>query len=301
MVDFHIHSSHSDGSQSVRELIKQAAENGIKMMSLTDHDTTAGISEAQKLGAEMGVKIIPGIEITTAKNNKGLHLLAYGIGEENKILSELLARLREGRKKGVTEKLEKINQNFKSLGKPQVDIDDFMKTDKTLGLSTIMDYLVEKGFTAGRDEAYELVKGMKVRSDDITTEYVIDTVHRGGGIVSLAHPFAPKISLRNISDNTAGLRSLCRELKDAGLDGIEVYTPAHRNEDIEFAKEIVKEIGFFAGIGSDWHGPIESKGENILAFIPRYPSNYKNAFDNVPVEAGKELADRFINLAESRV
>ncbi|KKR07314.1 MAG: PHP domain protein, partial [Candidatus Peregrinibacteria bacterium GW2011_GWC2_39_14] len=90
-------------------------------MSLTDHDTTTGISEAQKLGAEMGVKIIPGIEITTAKNNKGLHLLAYGIGEENKILSELLSRLREGRKKGVTERLEKINQNFKSLGRPQVD------------------------------------------------------------------------------------------------------------------------------------------------------------------------------------
>ena len=65
MVDFHIHSSHSDGNQSVQELVKQAAENGITIMSLTDHDTTTGISEAQKLGAEMGVKIIPGIEIST--------------------------------------------------------------------------------------------------------------------------------------------------------------------------------------------------------------------------------------------
>ncbi|MDO8664221.1 MAG: PHP domain-containing protein [Candidatus Liptonbacteria bacterium] len=298
MVDFHMHSTYSDGSQSVRELIGQASENGVTMLSMTDHDTTAGISEAQKLGAEMGVKIIPGIEITTAKNNKGLHLLAYGIGEENKILSELLARLREGRKKGVIEKLEKINQNFKSSGRPQVDIDDVMKINKTLGLATVMDYLVANGFTAGRDEAYELVKGMKVRSDDVTTEYVIDIVHRGGGIVSLAHPFAPKISLRNISDNPADLRSLCKELKNAGLDGIEVYTPAHRNEDIAFAKEIVKEVGFFGGIGSDWHGPFESKGENIRAFIPRYPNNYKNAFDNVPTEAEQELVERFKNLAE---
>ena len=296
MVDFHIHSSHSDGNQSVQELVKQAAENGITIMSLTDHDTTTGISEAQKLGAEMGVKIIPGIEITTAKNNKGLHLLAYGIGEENKILSELLSRLREGRKKGVTERLEKINQNFKSLGRPQVDIDDVMKIDKTLGLATVMDYLVANGFTSGRDEAYELVKGMKVRSDDITTEYVIDAVHRCGGIVSLAHPFAPRISLRNISDNPEDLRSLCKELKNAGLDGIEVYTPAHRNEDIELAKKIADENGLFAGIGSDWHGPFESRGENIRAFIPRYPNNYKNAFDNVPAEAEQELIERFKDL-----
>ncbi|MDP3948539.1 MAG: PHP domain-containing protein [bacterium] len=301
MVDFHIHSNLSDGSQSVRELIRQATENGIDMMSLTDHDTTAGISEAQKLGAEMGVKIIPGIEITTAKNNKGLHLLAYGIGEENKILSELLSRLREGRKKGVIEKLRKINQNFKSSGRPQVDIDDVMKINKTLGLATVMDYLVTNGFTSNRDEAYELVKGMKVRSDDVTTEYVIDTIHRCGGIVSLAHPFAPKISLRNISDNPADLRSLCRELKNAGLDGIEVYTPAHRNEDVAFAKEIVKEMEFFGGIGSDWHGPFESRGENIRAFIPRYPSNYKNAFDNVSMETEWELIEKIENLTINKV
>jgi predicted metal-dependent phosphoesterase TrpH len=157
---------------------------------------------------------------------------------------------------------------------------------------TLAGYLVANKFCSTLQEAFGLLAGMKVRSDDVSTERAIEVVHQAGGYATLAHPFAPKISLRNISKEASELLSICRELKESGLDGIEVYTPAHKDEDIAFAEEVAKELDLFPNIGSDWHGPI-SNDDPQREFIPRYPIQYREAFLNIPENVVQDLIERF--------
>jgi len=298
MIDPHPHSHHSDGLQSVAELVAQAKVAGIATFSLTDHDTIAGLAEARELATQAGLSFIPGIELTTTKNAKTLHILAHGIDPDNSQLAELLDHLREERKKGAVKKLERTNEKFKAAGKPEVDIKDVLALNKPLGTGVIIEYLVAHNFAQTNEEAYSYIEGMSIRPD-VSTEEVIQVVHVAGGRATLAHPLAPKISLRNLTADSTELRALCAELKTAGLDGLEVYTPAHTETDIDLASEIAQELNLFVTIGSDWHGPLSAKGTSIRKYIPRYAKNYSNSFAEIPEKAVNACHSAFSSITST--
>lgn len=292
MIDLHLHSHYSDGLQTAAELVDQAKQAGVTMLALTDHDMVRGLDEFVVAAQAAGITPIPGIEITTSRKQRTLHILAYNIDTTHQPLLDVLTHLREGRKRGVAQRLDGLNARWKAEGKRLIDTDDALGSMTHYALPTLMEYLLKHSFAATREAAYDLARGMNVHSDDVQTEDVIALVHDAGGLAVLAHAFAPKVSLRGPLTTQTELLEECRQLAQAGLDGLEVYTPAHPHEDVAFAESVAAELGLLATTGTDWHGPIDDKGASIKKFIPRYPDSYLNGLSELPTKADKQLRER---------
>lgn len=247
-VDLHIHSIYSDGSHTPAELVALAVDNGLRGLALTDHDTIEGVAEIARLGAQAGIEIVSGVEISTSIQGRTIHILGYGINAANTELQQWLQPLQEGRERRNTVILEKLRGLGVAITAEEVR---HISCCGQTGRPHIARLLVEKRVVDSFDAAFRQYLGRNRPAWESRFSYTaaatIDMIHRAGGLAVLAHPgqLDPEMRLQS---------SLIRELALRGLDGLELYYPTHTRKMKKKLKAIAMEHGLLLTGGSDFHG-----------------------------------------------
>jgi predicted metal-dependent phosphoesterase TrpH len=247
MTDLHTHSTFSDGTKTPADLVASCPACGVEILSLTDHDTTGGIEEAVAAGRKNGVLVIPGIELS-CETDREIHILGYNFDYRDRFFSEEIEALREERKSRTVRMIAKLNEL--GAGITYEDVLAHARGD-SIGRPHIGAALVQKGFAAGMQEAFEkyLQRGAPayVPRVKMTPEKAVKLILNAGGVPVLAHPL-----LTGFGD----IRPLVAELKSYGLMGIEAYYPAHTDGQCAEYESIAMQNGLLVTSGSDFHGPL---------------------------------------------
>lgn len=242
--DLHVHTTASDGTLSPADTVREAAERGVSLLAITDHDTTDGLAEAQAAAVQIGVALIPGVELSVDLAAYDVHLLGYFIHHDDPDLQEVLRELRAGRNL----RNERILERLRSLGAPvEPERVREIAGPGSVGRPHVAAALVEAGHVASRTEAFTryLARGKPafVPRMQLTPAEGCAVIRRAGGLAVLAHP--AKIGSRTVLD----------ELISAGVDGIEVYHSDHSAADVESLLARAKTGNLLVTGGSDSHGP----------------------------------------------
>ena len=241
-VDLHSHTNISDGSFSTEELIYKAKDVGIEILSITDHDSVHAIEKATNIGRNVGIEIIPGVEISSDIRGIEVHILGYFFDITNKDLEHYLMFFREER----VIRASRIVNKLKQLG-IEISLDDVMKIAKksAIGRPHIAQTLLELGMVNSYQEAFNkyIRNGGPAyeKKVHISPQSAFKIISDAGGLSFIAHP--GKMS-----------QSLIKELIDAGADGIEVIHPSHSKDLVRFYRGIVNEYFLLESGGSDFHG-----------------------------------------------
>ena len=250
LADLHTHSTCSDGLRTPRQVVEEAAAAGVRVLSLTDHDTVKGVAQAAEDGPQLGVETVPGTELSVHVEDRELHLLAYFIDYRDERLGsyvELVHRRRRERGEAIVRRLNQLGVGvsleevlLRSAGGP-------------LGRPHIAAAMVANGAVPTKEEAFRNFLGDRraayVPKPRSPAAEVIGLVHELGGVIVLAHP-----GMTVPATMIAGL-------VDIGLDGVEVYHPSHQPPQIEHYQEIARRYGLLMSGGSDSHG--EPQGPRI--------------------------------------
>lgn len=243
--DLHLHTRYSDGTFTPRELVQQAARLGFAAIAVTDHDTLDAIPEALEAGNELGIEIIPGVEITSRVGSQELHMLAYLFGDSwrDPNLGAVLNHATRVRRQRVEQFVSKLNE----LGVALTLDDVYACSDcGTVGRPHVAMALQKRGFVSSIDEAFArfLKRGKPayVERHRMEAAETIGHIKRAGGVAVIAHP---------------GLNSLDERLGDMvdqGMAGIEVWHSRHSPAQIERYLRMTETLGVCATGGSDCHG-----------------------------------------------
>lgn len=241
-VDLHSHTNYSDGFNSPKELIDKAKNKGIDLLSITDHDNLAGIEEAAEYGKEVGVEIIPGVEISSDIMDREIHILGYFVEPGNFELERYLEFFRAERLKRADRIVKKLNIIGISLR-----LDDVLKIarDSAVGRPHIAQAMVEGGFINSYYEAFNKYIGNGCiayeKKVHVSPRSAFKIISDSGGLSFIAHPgIMPE--------------HILKELIESGVDGIEVVHPSHNPQLVKFYRGIVNEYFLLESGGSDYHG-----------------------------------------------
>lgn len=242
--DLHNHTTASDGTLSPREQVKWAASQGLAAVAITDHDTIAGWDEAMAAGAELGIEVVPGCELSTEVGKSEVHMLAYYFDRTEPAMAALLQRMRGGRRARAAETVAKLQE----LGYTQVSLDRVLELGgESVGRPHIAQVLIEEKIVRNHEEAFErfLVAGRPayVPRPKLNPEEAIAIVKGAGGVPVLAHPGL----IRN--DN------IVRDLIGKGILGIEAYHSDHGDQQRQFYARWGLDAGLIVTGGTDSHGP----------------------------------------------
>jgi 3',5'-nucleoside bisphosphate phosphatase len=263
--DLHSHSTRSDGLLTPTDLVRRAAERGVDVLALTDHDELSGIAEALAAARETGIRLICGSELSVSWRDITLHVLALGIDPTCAALVDGLVAIREGR----TGRARRISDALAAAGIPGAyeGAMKFVTSEHLISRTHFARYLVAAGHVRATKDVFDryLVPGKPghVEHEWAGLQQAIDWIHVAGGQAVLAHPGRYKV-------NASGMRDLLTEFRDAAGDGIEVISPSHSSEEIEAFARHARRFGFLVSSGSDYHGPGESWAD--LGDMPPLPS-----------------------------
>lgn len=204
---------------SPSELVRRARAAGLSIISITDHDTTAGSDAAMGVARETGVTLVPGIEVSAVAEGRDVHVLGYFIDSADAALGVFLARQKTDRVRRVVE----MGERLASFGCP-IDVAPIVAAagcGRSVGRPQIAEALVHKGYVGSRDEAFsrflEFGGSAYVPRSGTSPDEVVAIIHAAGGVASLAHP-----GIRPVDH-------LLEPLANAGLDALEV---AHSDHDV---------------------------------------------------------------------
>jgi 3',5'-nucleoside bisphosphate phosphatase len=244
-VDLHMHSTASDGALPPADVVAAAARAGLVAIALTDHDTLAGVSEAREVGERMGVRVIPGVELSAVEGDGELHLLGLHIDRPDTLEGELAA-FRDARRDRAGRIVERLN----ALGVP-VTLDAVLAEAGTgaIGRPHVARALVAGGWARDLRDAFDRWLGNGrpafVEKRRLSLADAVRLVHEAGGIAVYAHP------------GGGATRARLEALRALGLDGVEVRHPSHSAEDIARIGALADHLGLVPSGGSDWHGTSE--------------------------------------------
>ncbi len=250
--DFHVHSTLSDGVLTPRAVAERAHAAGVDLFALTDHDEVAGVREAAQRGSELGVQVMPGLEVSVieAGGRRQMHILGLGVDPEDAPLRESISHLRGARARRGLEMLERLRELGIELSPERLQE---IAGEGTLGRPHVARALVDAGVCASSDEAFGrfLRRGRPafLPHPGLTAVEAISVIHGAGGIASLAHPL-----LSVGIDAPGGLDSFVEELVGSGLDGLEVWHPSQHPGQSRRIRRLVRKWGLVATGGSDFHG-----------------------------------------------
>jgi predicted metal-dependent phosphoesterase TrpH len=257
-IDLHTHSLRSDGALSPADLVNRAAARGVTIQALSDHDTLAGIAEAEVTGGDLGVRIIPATELNTESEWGDAHVLGYFIDPADAALEDRLRWLRENRGRRIELMVEKLN----ALGYA-VELARVLEIAQggALGRPHLAQALFEKGYVKGYDEAFHTLIAKDspayVARVGLTPLEAVTLVRTHGGVPSLAHP-----------GTVIGLDELLPKLVAAGLAGIEAYYGEHSPEMTARYLDRARELDLVPTGGSDFHGRGEHGVDIGGVFVP---------------------------------
>lgn len=241
-IDLHTHTLYSDGAYSPTDLVKKASEAGINILGITDHDSINGIAEATIVGKELGVDVVPGLELSTDLEDKEIHLLAYFIDVNNEELQKYLSFFREER----FHRAQRMVQKLRKLG-ISITLDDVLVHAKNsaIGRPHIAYALLDLGYIKNYFEAFEKYIGDNgpafERKIHVSPKSALKLISDAGGLSFIAHPGYMK-------------ESILINLIKTGIDGIEVVHPSHNPSQVKFYRGIVNQYCLLEVGGSDFHG-----------------------------------------------
>lgn len=247
-IDLHIHTTASDGTDTPRQVVEKAKALGLAAIAITDHDTLAGVAEAMEAGKELGVEVIPGVELSVDYYGHDLHLLGYFADESAAPLRELLAAAtaeRNGRN-------EKIVSALAEAGYP-VSMEELLSENPghLLGRPHIADLLVKKGVVASRNEAFDKFlddgKPFYIHRKNISLATAAAVLRECRAVSSLAHPL--KYGFEGMQ-----VGALMQNVRCCGIEHVEAFYGDYTEDQIWELRDLAKEWGMDVTGGSDYHG-----------------------------------------------
>jgi predicted metal-dependent phosphoesterase TrpH len=241
-VDLHMHSTASDGSLQPEQVVAAAKNIGLAVIALTDHDTLDGIPEATRAAARVGMRVVPGVELSAHDGSREIHLLALHISNPGP-LELRLAKFRQAREARAQLIVDRLNK----VGAP-VTFDSVMTeaAGGAVGRPHIARAMIKAGHVKDSREAFDRYLGAGkagfVDKERLEVREAIEITHAAGAIAIWAHP------------GSDGRRDKLEPLVAMGLDGVEVKHPSHTTDDIQRLGALADFLGLLYSGGSDWHG-----------------------------------------------
>lgn len=244
-IDLHLHTTASDGVFTPTQVVKAALERRLTVIAITDHDTTAGIEEAQKSAQNSGLQVIAGIELNCENDTRSLDILGYYLDMGDLVFQKKLTSIRQYRYERAVQIIEKLKNLDIHITIEQVKT--IAKTE-TITRPHIGRALMEVGAVRSLQEAFDLYISSKgpayVPRYKLLPQEAIALIHSVGGVAVLAHPIRYQKPM-----------SIIAELAEYGLDGVEVYYPDHKSNFRYELRQVAKQHGLLITGGSDFHFP----------------------------------------------
>jgi 3',5'-nucleoside bisphosphate phosphatase len=256
LIDLHTHTTASDGILPPEQVVEAAAAAGLQAIAVTDHDTVDGVPLAEVAGERLGIRIVPGVELSATVGDHEVHILALSVSRLDGI-AERLAGLREmrvGRARLIVEKL--------NVAGVQITFEEVLvaAAGGAVGRPHVARVMVERGFATDlRDAFYRYLRAggrAYVAKDKLSVADAVAIAHEAGAVAIWAHPAQ------------AGRRERLEEMIAAGLDGIEVLHPSHAADDIARLRALADFFGILPSGGSDWHGVNDSARQLGMMHVP---------------------------------
>lgn len=277
-IDLHCHSTVSDGLRSPQELVAYAAERGIKILALTDHDNLGGLAIARQAANAHGIQFINGVEISVTWKKRTLHIVGLKIDPENAALNVALDQVyadRDARARQIGESLAKVG------------IMDAYEGAKEIAKQNIITrvhfarFLVENGHAKDTKSVFKkfLVKGKPGYAEHqwMSLEVAVNLITGSGGIAVIAHPGRYDLGMIN-------MLLLMHEFRKVGGIAIEVVTGSHTPPQYQQFAKIAHQFGLKSSQGSDYHGQGISFME--MGRLPALPSNCVPVWHDWPEAQG---------------
>jgi predicted metal-dependent phosphoesterase TrpH len=255
-IDLHIHTTASDGTFTPSEIVAHAVKLKLKAFAITDHDTLAGSSEALKSGIPAGLEFLTGVEISAAPppiyhQAGSFHLLGYSIHLDDSQLNQTLEKLQVARKNRNPSIINRLNE----LG-ISISLDEIREEagDVQLGRPHIAQMMIKRGVVSSINEAFDQFLGADkpayVDKYRVECSRAIDAILGAGGIPVLAHPGLLAYERDNQLDELIG------QLKQMGIQGVEVYYSEHTADQTRLFAELAQRHDLLMTGGTDFHGSI---------------------------------------------
>ena len=260
--DLHLHSNYSDGKHSPREIFSFAAQGGLDLIAITDHDTVYHIPDCRKQAEKAWFPFIPGVEFSSDFQGRDIHVLGYALDIDNAALRDHLARSRTRRFERARRILQILDR--KNISIPEQELDK-IPADQTIGRPMIARLLIKYNYVHSFKEAFVRYLGTDapayVHYELTETRRVLELIHQAGGISVLAHP------------PLEGLEDLMDSLAADGMMGVEVYRPQLTPTQVKRVETRTLEMGLLTTGGSDWHEhmPMFRLGDFYLDSEPIHP------------------------------
>ncbi len=253
VIDLHTHTLHSDGALTPHELLEKAKASGVRTISITDHDSVSGLSEAENCSKEIGIEFIPGIEITSSYRRYQLHFLGFFFDYTNKFFTARLEDLRNARVNRARRIIAKLNRI-----KIPLKLESVLErsgAEDSIGRPHIANTMVEEGYAETYDEVFNKYLGIGRPAYEANypfpPEEAIKMVEQAGGLSFIAHPS------HYVNED------IMRQLQKFGLDGVEVVHPSHSDDERESITKFVDSNKFLKCGGSDFHGGLKNDDANL--------------------------------------
>lgn len=253
-IDLHIHTTASDSLLTPTEAVEIAKECGLSAISITDHDTIDGFVKAEQRAEELGIELIPGVELSVAYKGEDFHLLGYLIDYENPEFLKKINSFREERSVRGEKMVEKLNELGIDL---RVDTVKAIAGGGSVGRPHLADALLKEEFVHTYDEAFARYLGYHapayVPKMHLTPKEAIDLIHLVRGVAVFAHP------------GTSRSQHAIYDFFEMGLDGIEAYHFQHDRNMTTHYINLAKKLGLIYTGGSDCHG--RRKGRILIGAV----------------------------------
>jgi 3',5'-nucleoside bisphosphate phosphatase len=292
--DLQSHSTNSDGALPASEVVERAAEAGVELLALSDHDTISGVSEALAAGQRLGLRVVPAVEISAVDDGTGgadgadgaggadatgaagaqvereLHILGYNIDHTGALLTERLADFLADREQRTLRMAAALKELGFELDEQQLD--DRIAAGKPIGRPHLAEAVLSAPANAARlkdegiDDVGSLIRGYLIEGRPAfrlrqtpTVAEAVEAIHEAGGVAIWAHPFW------DIADADEVLATIAR-FHGLGIDGVEAFYVTHDRPQTELLAERCGALGLLSTGSADYHGPENRLFSRFMAF-----------------------------------
>jgi predicted metal-dependent phosphoesterase TrpH len=272
--DLQSHSTHSDGALPAAEVVQRAAQAGVELLALSDHDTISGVAEAIEAGEGLGVRIVPAVEISAVDDGspmpRELHILGYNIDHTGPPMTDSLVgfladrekrtlRMRDGLREAGFEldegEIEQRIAQGKPIGRPHL-------AGAVLNAPANAQRLADEGI----DDIGSLIRGYLIEGrpafrlrETPTVGEAVEAIHAAGGVAIWAHPFW------DVEDPAEVIASIDR-FRALGIDGVEAFYVTHDEQQTRMLAERSAQLGMLSTGSADYHGPENRLFSRFMAF-----------------------------------
>jgi hypothetical protein len=272
--DLQSHSTHSDGALSASEVVQRAAEAGVELLALSDHDTISGVAEGIEAGERFGVRVVSAVEISAVDAGspvpRELHILGYKIDHTGPPMTERLVDFladREHRTLRMRDALREVGFEL-----DEAEIEQRIVEGKPIGRPHLAAAVLNAPANAERlkaeqiDDIGSLIRGYLIEGKSAfrlretpTVAEAVEAIHDAGGVAVWAHPFW------DIEDKEEVLSTIDR-FRELGIDGVEAFYITHDEPQTRLLAERCTELGLLSTGSADYHGPENRLFSQFLAF-----------------------------------